>query len=309
MVTTRDVLEEYVKVFMTGASGVVGRSAMVALVAAGHEVVGLARSEASADIIRSHGARPHHGSIFEIESLVEGMQGSEAVLNFVGNVPSGAARFRPGAWRMHDRLRSHGADVVVRAAAEAGVSRVVQQSLTAVYADGGDDWIDEHDLVDVTAAAEPLVVAETVAASHAASGGDTVVLRLGLILGPDPMTRWWIRRARAGHPTGLGAPHGWTHVVHPDDVGSAAVHALTAPAGVYNVGAEPLRREELAEAFAIAGGRRGARFHSPTVQRLLGHRLELYTRSQRVSSQRFSDLTGWYPDHPKFTLDWFAHAL
>ncbi|RYJ06326.1 MAG: NAD-dependent epimerase/dehydratase family protein, partial [Actinomycetales bacterium] len=195
VVTTRDVLEEYVKVFLTGASGVVGRSATRALVAAGHEVVGLARSADAADTVRAHGARPHHGSIFEIESLVEGMQGAEAVLNFIGNVPSGAARFRPGAWRMHDRLRSHGADVVVRAAAEAGVARIVQQSLTAVYADGGDDWIDEHDLIDVTAAAEPLVVAETIAASHAVTGGDAVVLRLGLLLGPEPMTRWWIRRA------------------------------------------------------------------------------------------------------------------
>ncbi|WP_162246484.1 NAD-dependent epimerase/dehydratase family protein [Aeromicrobium sp. Root495] len=297
------------KVFLTGASGVVGRSAMSALVEAGHDVVGLARSETAADTVRSFGARPHLGSIFETESLVAGMQDAEVVLNLVGNVPSGAARFRPGAWRVHDRLRSHGADVVVRAAAETGVRRVVQQSLSAVYADGGDDWIDEHDLVDVTAAAEPLVMAETFAASHAATGGDSVVLRLGLLLGPEPMTRWWIRRARAGHPTGLGSPDGWTHVVHPDDIGTAAVHALTAPAGVYNVGAEPLRREELAEAFAIAGGRRGARFHAPATQRLLGHRLELYTRSQRVSSQRFSDRTGWYPNHPKFTLDWFSHAV
>lgn len=306
MVTTRDVLEEYVKVFLTGASGVVGRSAMTALVAAGHDVVGLARSEESARIIVAHGARPHAGSIFEVDSLVSGMRGSDAVLNFLGAAPSGASRFRPGAWRAHDRIRAHGADVVARAAAQAGVPRLVQQSLSAVYADGGDDWIDEHDLVDVTSAAEPLMVAE----DHATGfQGTSVVLRLGLLLGPEPMTRWWIRRARAGHPTGIGAPHGWTHVVHPDDVGSAAVHALTAPAGVYNVGAEPLRREELAEAFAIAGERRGARFHGPAMHRILGPRLEMFTRSQRVSSQRFSDLTGWYPDHPKFTLEWFARAV
>jgi hypothetical protein len=34
----------------------------------------------------------------------------------------------------------------------------------------------------------------------------------------------------------------------------------------------------------------------------------MVARSQRVSSQRFSDRTGWHPQYPKLTPDWFDHV-
>jgi len=50
-------------------------------------------------------------------------------------------------------------------------------------------------------------------------------------------------------------PEGWLHPLHTDDVGTAVVAALDAPSGVYNVGAEPVRRVDLLRGFADAAGR------------------------------------------------------
>jgi len=282
-----------------------GRSSITALRLAGHEVVGLARTPESAEQIAAAGAEPHLGDIFDLDVLTAGMQGCDAVANLATKVPVGTAALRPGSLKAIDRIRLHGSRIVTDAAQRAGVGRIIQQSLSFMYADQDDDWIDEHSPIDVTHATEPVVVAEENIKAIEASGGTAVSLRFGLIAGNDRNTAWLFRRAAAGRPIGLGAENSWMHVIHPDDVGSAVVHALTAPGGVYNVGAEPVKRRDYVDTIAMAAGQRSGRFLPAWILRVGGEKLEILTRSQRVSSQLFSDRTGWHPYHPKLTPDWF----
>lgn len=293
------------KVFLTGASGVMGRSSIAALHLAGHEVVGLARTPQSAEQIAATGAEPRPGDVFDPEALTAGMQGCDVVANLATRVPVGMAALRPGSLKEIDRIRLHGSRIVTDAAQRAGVGRIIQQSLSFMYADQDDDWIDEHSPIDVTHATEPVVVAEDNVKAIEASGGTAVSLRFGLITGNDRNTAWLFRRAAAGRPIGLGAERSWMHVIHPDDIGSAVVHALTVPGGVYNVGAEPVQRRDYVDMIAMASGRESGRFLPGWVLRLGGEKLEILTRSQRVSSQLFSDRTGWHPEHPKLTPEWF----
>ena len=293
------------KVFLTGASGVMGRSSIAVLRLAGHEVVGLARTPERAELIAAAGAQPHLGDIFDLGALTAGMHGCDAVANLATKVPVGTAALRPGSLKPIDRIRLYGSRTVTEAAQRAGVGRIIQQSLSFMYADQDDDWIDEHSPIDVTHATEPVVVAEENVKAIEAAGGVAVSLRFGLIAGNDRNTAWLFRRAAAGRPIGLGAENSWMHVIHPDDVGSAVVHALTAPGGVYNVGAEPVKRRDYVDMIAVAAGQRSGRFLPRWILRVGGDKLEILTRSQRVSSQLFSDRTGWHPDHPKLTPDWF----
>lgn len=293
------------KVFLTGATGVMGLSAISALHEAGHTVVGLARSADKAAQVAHHGADPHRGDIYDRDSLIDGMRGCDVVANLATHVPVGTAAFRPGAWKANDRLRTEGSRIVAEAARDAGVGRVIQQSLSFVYGDRGDDWIDEHSPIDVTRFAEPVVVAESCVENFARRHGDGVSLRFGLITGPDGNSAWLLKRARAGKPIGLGSKDGWCHVVHPDDVGSSVVAALTVPSGIYNIGAEPLLRKDLVDLYAQAAGRKTGSFYGSMFMMLAGEKVELITRSQRVSSQRFGDRTGWNPSYPKMTAEWF----
>lgn len=282
-----------------------GRSSIAALHLAGHEVVGLARTPKSAEQIAATGAEPHLGDLFDIDALTAGMQGCDVVANLATRVPVGTAALRPGSLKAIDRIRLHGSRVVTDAARRVGVDRIIQQSLSFMYADHDDNWIDEHSPIDVTHATEPVVVAEENVKAIESAGGTAVSLRFGLITGNDRNTAWLFRRAAAGRPIGLGAENSWMHVIHPEDVGSAVVHALTAPGGVYNVGAEPVKRRDYVDTIAMAAGRRSGTFLPGWVLRLGGEKLEILTRSQRVSSQLFSDRTGWHPYHPKLTPEWF----
>jgi nucleoside-diphosphate-sugar epimerase len=294
-----------VRVAVTGATGVIGTSAVSALVAAGHEVVALARTPEKADRVRSLGATPQVTGLGDHDGLVGLFDGADAVCNFATSIPVGYAGALPGAWRTNDRLRIDGVRRVVAAARDAGVRRIVQESVSFLYADHGDDWVTEESPLDITPATEPATVAEAQVQEYRCGSRAGVVLRFGLIVGDDPMTRWQLRSAARGRPLGMGHPEGWLHPVHTDDLGPAVVAALTAPSGVYNVGAEPVQRGDYVQAFAHAVGRDAIGFLGPVLSRLAGARAEPLARSLRVSSEHFTASTGWSPQHVKFDSTWF----
>jgi nucleoside-diphosphate-sugar epimerase len=295
-----------VKVFVTGATGVMGRSVARSLIAAGHDVIGLARDAEKAALLDSMDVMPVRGTMFDMTRLAEAFEGCDVVCNMAMCIPIGWSGLRPGAWRASDRLRSEGSRIVSRAARRAGVRRLIQESVSYLYADAGDNWITEGSPVAVNSATEPVILAETAAEEFRAVGRDSVVLRFGTIIGDDGLTRWRLRRARAGRPIGLGSPDGWTHVVHLDDIGSAVVASLGAPSGVYNAGAAPIRRSDLVVSYGRAVGVDNGAFISRFLQRFGGDRLEPLTRSQRVCSAALTRATAWHPIHPEFDPAWLT---
>lgn len=296
------------KVAVVGATGVIGTSAVRAMVAAGHDVSALARTPEGASALESRGANAVLGDLFEHRRLVAMFEGCDAVVNAATRIPVGLRAARPSAWRENDRLRTDGVRRVTTAAREAHVRRLVQESISLVYADHGDAWIDEQSSLGINSATEPAAVAESHVQDYQSDLRQGIVLRFGLIIGDDAMTRWLVRGARRGRPIGLGSPDGWVHPLHTDDIGPAVVAALTAPSGVYNVGAEPVRRRDLVQGYADALGRESVGFMGPLMRRLSGRRAEPVTRSLRVSSEHFRSRTGWTPRRARFDASWLQGA-
>jgi nucleoside-diphosphate-sugar epimerase len=297
------------KVAVVGGTGVVGTSAVRAMVAAGHDVFALARTPEKRAWLESRGATGVPGDVFDRDSLTAMFEGCDVVVNAATRIPVGLRATRSWAWRENDRLRTEGVRRVTEAARDAHVRRLVQESTSLVYADHGDAWIDESSSLGINSATEPVCVAETHVQEYRTDLRQGVVLRFGTIIGDDPTTRWLLRAARRGRSVGTGSPEGWLHPLHTDDVGPAVLAALTAPSGVYNVGAEPVRRRELVRAFADAVGRDSVGFMGPLLRRASGRRSEPQTRSLRVSSELFRSRTGWTPRRAHVDPSWLLGAV
>ena len=154
--------------------------------------------------------------MFDPEALITAFNAADAVVNLLTHIPTAETFAEPGAWDENDRLRTEASAVVARAAQAAGVARLIQESLAFVYADGGDDWLDEDAPVRATGTTETALVAETNA--RQLFRGETVVLRFGLFVGPDShLTQTDIQAARTGISPSLGRRSAYRATVWLDD--------------------------------------------------------------------------------------------
>ena len=123
---------------ITGATGVIGRHAVQQLINAGHRVTGVTRSARGERALEGLGARPVRADVFDEVELRSAFAGADAVVNLLTHIPPADRMAAPGAWDENDRLRGEASAAIARAAQAAGAARLVQESLAFVYADGGD---------------------------------------------------------------------------------------------------------------------------------------------------------------------------
>jgi nucleoside-diphosphate-sugar epimerase len=299
------------RVFVAGGTGTLGRPTIGRLRAAGHEVRALARTPERGAILRTLGAEPVIGDLFDLQGMTAAVEGCEAVFHLATRIPPPSRMRKLAAWRDNDRLRSQGASVLVSAALAAKARIYVQESIAFLYQSRGDEQLFETAPID---APQPLASArdaERETARFSARGGQGVVLRFGLFYGPEaPSTLATIRLARLRLFPIIGAGDQYVSAIHVDDAAAATVAALAAPAGIYTVvDDEPLPMREYAAALTDAFGFRPA-FHLPLwlARVVLGAGFEPLTRSQRVNNTMFKAVASWTPRHPSVRQGWRAVA-
>ena len=300
------------KVFLTGATGVAGRITVPALLAAGHDVRAVSRRPEASAVLEAAGAEPVTVDLFDADAVADAVVGSEAIVHLATNVPEISRAARPKGWEQHNRLRVDATRNLVAAARATGAARFVKESITFVYADGGDRWLDESaPLIPDLGQLAPTIEGEDLALEFGADG-TAVVLRFGLFYGGagNRGTDENLRLARFRRSLIAGDAAGYMSSIHCDDVASAVVAALTVPSGIYNVADdEPLTRGAYLAAFATAFDVKPPK---PTPARLMklfgGAGAEGLLASQRVRNRKFRDASGWSPAYADARVGWAAVA-
>ncbi len=234
------------RIFLAGASGVIGRRLVPRLVDEGHQVTALTRSAEKIGALREMGAEPVVGDVLDAERLRPLMVAAapDVVIQHLTDLPANLnPRNVKRAYAANDRVRGQGSANLVAAAAHAGARRYVAQSVSFLYRPAGPHVLEE-DAPLWTDAPEPFgrsirlhvdMEQRIIDNPHF----DGLVLRFGFWYGPgttfahDGYTAAQVRRRR--YPiVGDGAAMG--QFIHIDDVASATVAALDRGApGAYNI--------------------------------------------------------------------------
>jgi nucleoside-diphosphate-sugar epimerase len=214
------------RIFIAGATGVIGRRLVPLLVAEGHEVTALSRRS------QVPGVTTVQGDVYDAAALREVIAAArpEVVMHQLTDLTS--RDFAANA-----RIRREGTRNLVDAALAAGVRRVISQSIAWAY-EPGDAPADEPTPLDLHAADESRrVMVDAVATLEAitAEAPEWVVLRYGMLYGPDT---WYTKGALMADLVTAGqlpASADVTSFLHIHDAASAAAAALTWPSGPVNI--------------------------------------------------------------------------
>jgi dihydroflavonol-4-reductase len=114
------------RIFVTGASGFIGGALTTRLLERGDQVVGLARSDAAAQRVAARGAEVARGDLLDEDSIAAGMAGCETAYHVAG-----MNSHCPSDPDLLLRVNVGGAESAVRAAARAGIGRMVYTSSAA----------------------------------------------------------------------------------------------------------------------------------------------------------------------------------
>jgi nucleoside-diphosphate-sugar epimerase len=305
-----------VRVFVAGATGVLGRPLLPALQAAGHQPIAMTRSPKKAEALTAQGIETVVCDAYDAAGLERAVADAHAdqIVHLLTDLPEeiDTRRFERDV-KSTGRLRRDGTRNLIAAARAAGVKRIVVESIAFVYAPEGDRVKDEDAPLATAAlpsAAEP--VAEMERQTLAAGG---IVLRYGQLYGPGTAFRRegsWTTNLRKRRLPIVGAGSGVFSFLHVEDAASATVAALgrEGPA-IYNVvDDDPAPIHEWVPVYARAVGA-PTPWHAPAwLARLLAGRVavEMMNELRGASNAKIKRELGWEPRHPTWR-DGFQSAL
>lgn len=304
------------KVFISGATGVLGRRVVKRLVAQGHPVVGLSRSAENEQWLRQNGAEPRMGDLFDPEAVRRLSADCQAILHLATAIPN-KSRSSVADWALNDRIRREGTDNLINATLQNGCELFVQQSITFIYGDRQGGWVDETTALP---AQQPPILQSAVDMEnrvHAAVKNrnlPAVVLRFGAFYSHDSaQTASMLDFVRKGFFPRIGNGAAIQNLIHVDDAAEAVCQAVSgAPAGrgkTYNV----CDNEPVAWGTLLSFVSQSLKARPPMglpvflAKMMLGsHVVETLTASARCKNTRIQTELGWQPHYPDYRTGYAA---
>jgi nucleoside-diphosphate-sugar epimerase len=303
------------RVFVAGATGVLGRQLLPRLVAEGHDVVGMTRSASKRDLVRELGAAPVVADALaaaEVASAVAEAR-PDVIVHELTAIP-GALDIRhfDRDFELTNRLRTVGTDHLLAAGRAIGVRRFVAQSYAGwPFAREGaavkteEEELDPNPVPAMRGAFDAIrYLEEAVTGAEWTQG---IVLRYGALYGPGTSIarggeQLKLIRKRRFPVVGTGA--GVWSFVHVADAAEATVAASErGERGIYHVvDDDPSPVAEWLPAAAAAAGARPPRRVPLWLGRLLGGEVAaaMMTEVRGASNAKAKRALGWQPRYPSW---------
>lgn len=296
------------RVFIAGATGVLGRRMIQQFKNKNHDVVGLVRDDRGKQTVQKLGGEAVFGDIFDAGSMAGAVKRADVVIHAVTAIPTKVSS-SPADWEMNDRLRREGTRALTEAAATLGAKTYIQQSIVWVARPADDSFFDE-----TTAVKQPDELyrsafdGEQIAAEAGGKYGFNVsVLRCGGFYAPEAAhTRTFATGLLKRRLPLIGSGDAISANIHADDAANAFVTAAEAgKQGLWHVtDDDPMTIRDMLFEFAQKLGA-PAPFRLPLwLAKLFVWKgvLQFFTRSTRTSNRRFREDLHWSPRYSSFRV-------
>jgi nucleoside-diphosphate-sugar epimerase len=293
------------RVFIAGATGVLGQRLIRQFRERGHSVVGLVRSPKGEAAVRAAGGEPRQADLFDAESLAKAADGCDTVVHAATAIPT-KRKTAPSDWAMNDRIRRKGTRCLTEAAAKIGARNYLQQSIVWVARPKDESAFDEDSPVVPDPVIQSAIDAEGIAReAGSAEGFVSAILRGGFFYDSDSAhTRMIADAVRKREMPIFGPGDAAWAMIHTDDAASAYVAvAEHAKNGIWHVvDNELVTVRDFLETLA---GRLGAPRprHVPVwlAKWLAGEQAVAYfTKSMRTTNARLRRDFGWAPRYSTY---------
>ncbi len=269
------------KITLTGASGFLGNRLVAQLLERGHALHLLGRTRPKAKVEFSQ------WDAVNAEPPAAALEGAEAVIHLAGEPV--AQRWTPEVKERIRTSRVNGTNALVKVMGTLAAPPKVLIAASAIgfYGERGDDLCTEATTAGQGFLPEVCVEWEKAAAAAKTFGTRVVLVRIGIVLGPDGgALEKMLPPFRMGVGGVIGNGRQWMSWIHVDDVVGLILHALENPTvqGPVNATApRPVRNSEFTKALGRVLGRPTI-FPVPTLalQALYGEMAQIVLASQRV---------------------------
>jgi 2-alkyl-3-oxoalkanoate reductase len=293
------------KIFIAGATGVLGRRLVKQFRDRGHVVQALARNTKNEATIHALGAESRSGDLFYADSLARAGEGADVVIHAATAIPTGA-KPSPSDWQTNDRIRREGTRALSECAARVGAKLFLVQSITWVARPANQGSFDEDSPFHPDAITRSTEEMETIANEAGERSGFGVgILRFGWFYSADSAhTRYFGENLAARKLPIIGKGDAIWSWIHVEDAASAFVTVAEAQSsGLWHVvDNEPVVSSDYLRYFAKRLGAAEPRHVPVWLARMLAGSaaVDFMTSSTRTSNERFRREFNWNPRFPSY---------
>lgn len=298
------------KVFITGATGVIGERLVDTFTDSGHDVIGLARDRTGERTVCNAGGVPHRGDVFEKETLHDGMEGVDVVIHAATALPT-ETKTTEEDWNKNDQVRLTGGRNVLDVTKEIGADQFITHSVVWAVRDKDGDEIDESSPPNTDRTTESAIEFERVVQNQLGQSSITATtLRLGWLYGPNSgqfrnmgefLTDGDLPVIGSGL---LGRGDTTVSLLHTEDAARAMLAAAEQDVGgLYHVvDNQPVTTAEFFKEFAAQMDVDEPSRIPPWVAKFFvgNDMVQFLTNDFPTSNEQFTATTGWQPKYPTY---------
>jgi len=293
------------KVFVTGATGVLGQRVVQKLINQNISIVALSRSHENSRLLKNRKLLIKEVDLFNRDEMKEATKGCNAILHLATHIPKKTMP-KISDWEMNDEIRINGTANLIEAAKANKIEIFICPSVTALYAQQYGNFVSSQTPLPEKQVASVISAIKMEKLIFDQLPGKYVIIRFGNFYSADDFhTRNLIGNIIKGRMPMIGNGKFYVNYIHLDDAADAIVFSLNNFKAVkgnivnatdYN----PVLYSDMIESlYPVAGNKKPFHLSMFLAKWLLGKTsFSFLTNSYRIKHDPL--LTGWKPKHTDF---------